>query len=195
MIAGLHGKLESVGSDWAIIDVGGIGFQVYMPTSTLSSMGAIGEEVKLYTHLHLREDNAALYGFASTDELGLFQSLIGVSGLGPKLALAMLSAMNVEKLTMAIATGSTDLLTVVPGIGKKMAERLILELKEKIGAGWITTPAAQLAQENTDVLAALTSLGYSVAEANRAVATLPPSSDLSLEERVKQALQYFGGTR
>jgi len=193
MIAGLHGKLESVGSGWAIIDVGGIGFQVYMPTSTLSLLGAIGEEVKLYTHLHLREDHATLYGFASTDELGLFQSLIGVSGLGPKLSLAMLSAMSVEKLTMAIATGSTDLLTVIPGIGKKMAERLILELKEKIGAGWITTPAAQLAQENTDVLAALTSLGYSISEANRAVATLPPSSDLSLEERVKLALQYFGG--
>jgi len=191
MIAGLHGKVESVGSDWAIIDVGGIGFQVYMPTSTLSTLGAIGEEVKLYTHLHLREDNATLYGFALTDELGLFQNLINVSGLGPKLALAMLSAMNVERLTMAIATGSTDLLTVIPGIGKKMAERLVLELKEKIGAGWITTPAAQLAQENTDVLATLTSLGYSVAEANRAVATLPPSSDLSLEERVKQALQYF----
>ena len=191
MIAGLHGKVESVGSDWAIIDVGGIGFQVYMPTSTLSTLGAIGEEVKLFTHLHLREDNATLYGFALTDELGLFQNLINVSGLGPKLALAMLSAMNVERLTMAIATGSTDLLTVIPGIGKKMAERLVLELKEKIGAGWITTPAAQLAQENTDVLAALTALGYSVAEANRAVATLPPSSDLSLEERVKQALQYF----
>jgi len=193
MIAGLHGKLESVGSDWAIIDVGGIGFQVYMPTSTLSTLGAIGEEVKLYTHLHLREDNATLYGFGSTDELGLFQNLINVSGLGPKLALAMLSTMSVEKLTMAIATGSTDLLTMTPGIGKKVAERLILELKEKLGAGWITTPAAQLAQENTDVLAALTSLGYSIAEANRAVATLPPSSDLSLEERIKQALQYFGG--
>jgi Holliday junction DNA helicase RuvA len=193
MIASLHGKLESVSSDWAIIDVGGLGFQVYMPTSTLSSLGAIGEDVKLYTHLHLREDNATLYGFASTDELGMFQSLINVSGLGPKLALAMLSAMSVDKLTMSIATGSSDLLTVIPGIGKKMAERLILELKEKIGAGWITTPAAQLAQENTDVLAALTSLGYSVAEANRAVATLPPSSDISLEERIKQALQYFGG--
>ena len=193
MIASLHGKLESVSSDWSIIDVGGIGFQVYMPTSTLSTLGAIGEEVKIYTHLHLREDNATLYGFASTDELGLFESLINISGLGPKLALAMLSAMSVEKLTMAIATGSTDLITMIPGIGKKMAERLILELKDKIGAGWITTPAAQLAQENTDVLAALTSLGYSAAEANRAVATLPPSSDLSLEERVKQALQYFGG--
>ena len=192
MIASLHGKMESLGSEWAVINVGGIGFQVYMPTSTLSTLGTTGEEVKLYTHLHLKEDNATLYGFASADELGLFQTLISVSGLGPKLALAMLSAMNVDKLTMAIATGSTDLLTVIPGIGKKVANRLILELKDKVGAGWITTPAA-LAQENADVLAALTSLGYSVSEANRAVATLPPSSDLSLEEKLKQALGYFGG--
>jgi len=190
MITSLHGKLEAVGSDGAIINVGGVGFQVYMPTSTLSTLGKIGGEVNLHTYLHLREDNATLYGFASDDELGLFQNLIGVSGLGPKLAVAMFSAMSVEKLTMAIATGSADLLTVVPGIGKKMANRLILELKDKIGAGLITAPAAQLAEE-TEVLAALTSLGYSVSEATRAVATLPPSSDLSLEERVKLALQYF----
>ena len=191
MIAGLHGKLESLGSEWAIINVGGISFQVYMPTFILSTLGTIGEEVKLYTHLHLREDNATLYGFGSADELGLFQILISVSGLGPKLALAMLSAMSVEKLTMAIATGSADLLTEVPGIGKKMANRLILELKDKLGAGWLTTPAAQLAQENTEVLAALTSLGYSVTEASRAVVTLPPSPDLSLEDKIKLALQYF----
>ena len=191
MIAGLHGTLESLGGDGAIINVGGIGFQVYMPTSTLSLLGAIGEEVKLHTHLHLREDNATLYGFATADELRFFQTLLGVSGLGPKLALAMLSAMSVDKLTMAIATGSVDLLTVVPGIGKKVADRLVLELKDKIAAGWVTTPAAQLAEANTDVLAALTSLGYSVAEATRAVATLPPSSDLTLEERLKLALQYF----
>ena len=119
--------------------------------------------------------------------------MIGVSGLGPKLALAMLSALNMEQISMAIATGSTEMLTTVPGIGKKMANRLILELKEKIGAAWIAAPAAQAAQENTDVLAALTSLGYSVSEATRAVASLPPSSDLSLEEKVKLALQYFGG--
>ena len=192
MIAGLHGKLELIGGDWAIINVGGIGFQVYMPTSTLSSLGKIGDEVNLHTHLHLREDNATIYGFASTDELRLFQTLLGVSGLGPKLALAMLSAMSVDKLTMAIATGSVDLLTIIPGIGKKVADRIVLELKDKIAAGWVTTPAAQLAEANTDVLAALTSLGYSVAEATRAVATLPPSSDLSLEERIKLALQYFG---
>ena len=191
MIASLRGKVESLGTDCAIINVGGVGFQVYMSTTTLSSLGSIGEEVKLHTHLHLREDNATIYGFTSADELGLFQTLIGVSGLGPKLALAMLSAMSVEQLTMAIATGSADMLTTVPGIGKKMANRLILELKEKIGAGWITTPAAELAQENAEVLVSLTSLGYSMAEATRAIATLPASSELSLEEKVKLALQYF----
>ena len=191
MIAGLHGTLETIGSDWAIINVGGIGFQVYMPTSTLSSLGKIGGEVHLHTHLHLREDNVAIYGFASADELRLFQTLLGVSGLGPKLALAMLSAMSIDKLTMAIATSSTDLLRVVPGIGKKTADRIILELKDKIAAGWVTTPGVQLVEENAEVLAALTSLGYSVSEATRAVATLPPSSDLSLEEKIKLALQYF----
>jgi len=193
MISSLHGKVESLGSDFAIINVGGIGFQVYMPTSTLSTLGAIGKEVQLYTHLHLREDNATLYGFASADELTLFQSLIGVSGLGPKLALAMLSGMRVEQLVTAIATGGADLLTIIPGIGRKVANRIVLELKEKIGAGWITTPATQLAQENTDVLAALTALGYSAAEATKAVATLPAASDLSLEEKLKLALGYFGG--
>ena len=193
MISSLHGKVESLGSDWAIINVGGIGFQVYMPTSTLSTLGAIGKEVRLYTHLYLREDNATLYGFASSEELTLFQTLIGVSGLGPKLALAMLSGMSIEQLVTAIATGSADLLTVIPGIGKKVASRIVLELKEKIGAGWITTPATQLAQENTDVLAALTSLGYSAVEATKAVATLPVASDLSLEEKIKLALGYFGG--
>jgi len=191
MIASLNGKLESLGSDGAVINVGGIGFQVYMPTSTLSTLGKIGEEVKLHTYLHLREDNAALYGFASTDELGLFQNLISVSGLGPRLALSMLSAMNIERLTMAIATSSADLLTEIPGIGKKMANRLILELKDKLGAGWITTPAAQLAEEYAEVVAALTSLGYSVSEATKAVASLPADSKLSLEDKVKQALAYF----
>jgi len=193
MIASLHGTLESLGSDWAIINVNGIGLQVYMPTSALSTLSTIGEEVHLHTHLILREDSVTLYGFTTTEELELFQILLGVTGLGPKLALAMLSAMSVEQLSMAIVTGSADLLTVIPGIGKKMAERLIVELKDKIGAGLIATPAAQLVQENADVLAALTSLGYSVREASRAVATLPPTSDLNLEEKVKLALQYFTG--
>jgi len=193
MIASLHGRLESMSGDGVVLNVGGIGFQVYLPTSTLSSLGNIGEEVSLHTHLHLREDSVTLYGFASADELRLFQTLLGVSGLGPRLALAMLSAMSLEQLTMAIATGSTDLLTSIPGIGKKVAARLVLELKDKVAAGWVTTPAAQLAEENTDVLAALVSLGYSASEASRAVASLPVSSELSLEEKIKQALGYFAG--
>jgi len=192
MIASLHGILDSLGSDGAIVNVNGIGFQVFMPTSTFTKLGAVGKEVKLYTHLHLREDEATLYGFASMDELRLFQTLIGVSGLGPRLALAMLSAMSTEQIAMAIASGNADLLTAIPGIGKKMANRLVLELKDKLAAGWVTTPAAQLAEENAEVLTALTSLGYSVSEASRAVATLP-SSDLSLEEKIKLTLQYFGG--
>jgi Holliday junction DNA helicase RuvA len=191
MIAGLKGILQALGSDWAIINVNGIGFQAYMPTSTLSTLGATGEEVELHTHLYLREDNATLYGFATAEELGLFQTLIGVSGLGPKLALAMLSAMSVEKLAMAIASGSADLLAEVPGIGKKTANRLILELKEKIAAGWLAAPALEIAEENADVVAALTSLGYSVREATRAVATLPQDQKLTLEEKIKLALQYF----
>ncbi len=193
MIASLKGKLESLGSDSAIINVGGVGFEVHMSTSTMSKMGVIGREVTLYTHLHLREDNASLYGFATTEELDLFQALLSVSGLGPKLALAMLSTMEVEQLVMAIATGSTDLLTSIPGIGKKMAHRLVLELKDKIAAGWVAAAEALPSEGNAEVLAALTSLGYSASEATRAVASLPRDEELSLEEKIKLALGYFGG--
>jgi len=194
MIASLHGTVEALGGDWAIVNVGGVGFRVYLPSSVLSTLGPVGVEVRLHTHLHVKEDDIALYGFASPEELQLFETLIGVSGLGPRLALAMLSAMRAEQLTMAIATGSTELLTTVPGIGKKMADRLVLELKDKIGAGLVTSPAGQIAGEHAEVLAALTSLGYSVTEASRAVATLPRDADLTLEEQVTLALQYFGGT-
>jgi Holliday junction DNA helicase RuvA len=191
VIASLKGTLQALVSDGAVIDVHGLGFRVYMPTSTLSTLGAIGDEVELHTHLYLREDNATLYGFATPEELGLFQTLIGVSGLGPKLALSMLSVMSVEKLAMAIASGAADLLSEVPGIGKKTANRIILELKEKVAAGWLTTPPPEFAEENAEVLAALTSLGYSVREASHAVATLPPDQKLTLEEKIRLALQYF----
>jgi Holliday junction DNA helicase RuvA len=190
MIASLHGNLESMSTNFAIIDVNGVGFFVYLPTSTINTLGRIGHEVHLQTHLVVRDDSMTLYGFATDSELELFQVLIGVSGLGPKLALAMLSAMSVEQLSTAIATGNIDLLTVIPGIGKKMANRLVLELKDKISAGLISIPATQLIEEGAEVIAALTSLGYSIAEASRAIATLP-ESDLPLEEKIKLALQYF----
>ena len=192
MIASLSGKLEAVSGDGAIINVGGVGFRVSMPTTALSALGKPGKDVKVFTHLHVREDNLSLYGFASSEELWLFETLLGVSGLGPKLSLAMLSALSPEQITMAIAIGSVDMLDMIPGIGKKVANRIILELKEKIGAGWAITPATQMAQENTDVLTALTSLGYSAAEAVKAVAALPADKKLKLEEKIKLALQYFG---
>ncbi len=193
MIASIKGKVETLGGDYAVISVGGVGFQVFMPTSTLTRLGAAGSEASLHTHLQLREDSAALYGFATSDELTLFKALINVSGLGPRLALAMLSAMDVEQLVTAIATGSADLLTAIPGIGKKTANRLVLELKDKLGADFITTPAAGMVQETGEVLAALTSLGYSAQEATRAVASLPHDESLSLEDKVKLALGYLGG--
>lgn len=190
MIASLRGKLESIGGDNAVIDVGGVGYLVYMPTSTLTVLGLVGETVYLRTHLVMRDDSVTLYGFASEEELELFQTLTGVSGLGPRLGLAMLSAMSVEQLTSAIATGSAEVLTSVPGIGKKMAQRLILELKDKIAEGLILAPTAEIAAENADVLAALTALGYAASEAGPAVASLP-HSEMPLEEKVRLALQYF----
>jgi Holliday junction DNA helicase RuvA len=191
MIASLNGKLESLNSDSAIINVGGVGFRVYMPTSALSTIGKSGDTVKVYTHMHVREDNIALYGFPTAEELWLFETLLGVTGLGPKLSLAMLSALTPDQITMAIATGSADMLDMIPGIGRKVASRIILELKEKIGAGWVITPATQLTQENADVLAALTTLGYSATEAVKAVAALPADPKLKLEEKVRLALQYL----
>ena len=192
MIASLEGKMESVSGEGAVINVGGVGFKVFMPTSDIAAMGKPGQNVKVYTHMHVREDNISLYGFNSTEGLWLFETLIGVTGLGPKLSLALLSAMSPEQVTTAIATGSVEMLDMVPGIGKKVANRIILELKEKIGAGWVMTPATQAVQENTDVLAALTSLGYSASEAVKAVAGLPDNPKLKLEEKVKLALQYLG---
>lgn len=192
MIASLNGKITSMNSDSAIIEVGGVGFKVFMPTSALSTLGRPGDTVKAYTHMHVREDNITLYGFPSSEELWLFETLIGVTGLGPKLSLAILSALTPDQVTMAIATGNADMLDMIPGIGKKVASRIILELKEKIGAGWVISPAVQETRENADVLAALTGLGYSAAEAVKAVAALPADPKMKLEEKVKLALQYLG---
>lgn len=191
MIAILEGTLEYRGVDSVIINVGGIGFQVHVPGSTLSQLGAINDKVSLYTHLHLREDNVSLYGFASEEELALFKNLISVSGIGPKAALALLSASNPEQLAMAIASGNVDVISQVPGIGKKIAGRLVVELKGKLEREWKKGAVLPLAAENTDAIAALTNLGYSLREAIQAVSNLSDSSELTLEEKVKMALQQL----
>jgi Holliday junction DNA helicase RuvA len=190
MIATLEGILEDRGADSVIINVGGMGFLVYVPSSTLGQLGAVKDKVFLYTHLHVRQDNIFLCGFASSEELALFKNLISVSGIGTKLALALLSAWNPERLVVAITSGDIDLLSQTPGIGKKMASRLVVELKGKLEKEWKEV-ALPLAAENTDIIAALTGLGYSVTEATKAVSRLPDSEGLILEEKIRMALQQM----
>jgi holliday junction DNA helicase RuvA len=192
MISSLRGTIEATSTDSAVINVGGVGFQVFMPTSTLSVIGSTGSQVRLFTHLHVREDALLLFGFADEQDLRLFQMIINVSGFGPKIALAMLSSMGAEELVSAIASGSEELLTSVPGIGKKLAGRLILELKDKITAGGAAMRFAPIGEGDGDVIGALLSLGYSASEAARAVAGLPKDKKLSLEEKIRTALGFFG---
>ncbi len=190
MIATLEGILEYRGVDSVIINVGGIGFRVYVSSSTSSRLGAVKGKVSLYTHLHVREDSISLYGFASDEELTLFKSLVSVTGIGAKLALTILSALRPEQLVMAITSGDIDLLSQTPGIGKRIASRLVVELRGKLEKEWKEV-ALPLAPENADVIAALTGLGYSVTEATKAISKLPGSEGLSLEEKVRMALQQM----
>ena len=190
MIATLEGTLEYRGVDSVIINVAGIGFHVHVPSSTLSQLGAVSDTVSLYTHLHVTQDNVALYGFASGEELALFKNLVSVSGVGPKVALALLSSLSAEQLAMAITGGNVDLISQVPGIGKKVAGRLVIELKGKLAKEW-KGAALPSVPEDADAITALTSLGYSLREATQAVSRLPGSPELSLEEKVKLALEQL----
>jgi Holliday junction DNA helicase RuvA len=190
MIAAIEGTLELRGTDWIMIKVGGVSLQVYLPASTLNQIGAVGEMVQLHTHLHWKEDNIALYGFISQQELDLFKMLTSVNGVGPKAALAMLSNLRPEQLALAIIGGNVDLLTQIPGVGRKTANRLVLELKNKLEKEWAEV-SSYLTQDNAEIVAALTNLGYSVAEATKAAAEIPPSSDLSLEDKIKLALRHL----
>jgi len=189
VIAGIEGIMKSRGDDWVIIDVGGISFRLQAPTSTMSVLGALGDRVYLHTYLQVREDNLTLYGFATTEEMRMFELLIGISGIGPKVALTLLSALNPERFALAVASGNEELLSSISGVGKKTAARLVLELKGKF-----EQEGAVIPYPHEDVKAALISLGYSAAEAISAIATLPSSIDLTLEDKIKLALQSFAQT-
>lgn len=191
MICALRGRIAAKGESYVVLDVGGVGFKVFVPPSGLDRLGAVGQEVSLFTHLHVREDELALYGFGSADELQLFELLLGVSGIGPKVGLRIVSLLSMETLREAIATGNAAMLTRVPGIGKKVAERLMMDLKDKLGVSleFVSYPA--LTHADAEVISALTSLGYSVTEAQAALRSLPPE-ELPLEEKVRLALQYLG---
>lgn len=191
MIAGIEGILESRGVDWVVVKVGGISLRICVSSFTLDCLGNVGEKIKLNTHLQVREDSLTLYGFASTAELELFTLLIGVDGVSPRVTLKMLSALSPEPLACAITSGDIETLNQLPGIGKKTAHRLVLELKEKLERQGEIEVLPSHTLDNADVVAALTSLGYSTREVMQAVVSLPDSPDLTLEERVKLALQYL----
>ena len=197
MIAGIHGTLEARGPDWVHVRVGGFSLQVYVPTSALGDLGAPGQEVHLHTHLVLREDGAALYGFPTPEGLRLFKLLITVDGVGPRHALGLLSAMPPAELAGAIVGGNEAALGRVPGVGKKTASRLVLELKGRLQKEWGEAAAAAAPgaarPEDTEVMAALGALGYSSSEAREAVARLPRDPSLPFEERLRLALQELGG--
>jgi Holliday junction DNA helicase RuvA len=190
MIGFLSGKLQSRTDDTLIVNVGGVGFRVRVSTSTSAGLGAIGSEVQLFTHLRVREDELSLYGFATEEELHLFEMLMTVSGVGPKVALGVLSAAPIATLKIALAEGNVDALTAVPGIGKKTAQRLVLELKGKIDASGLSE-VSEVAPVDKDVMDALINLGYSAAEATRAARSVPASAK-TLEDRLRYALQYLG---
>lgn len=186
VIAGVEGILKSQGDNWIIVDVGGLSFRLQAPASTLAVLGAPGERVQLHTHLQVRDDSMALFGFATAEELRLFELLIGVTGVGPKVALALLSALSPERFALAVTSGDDQLLSSISGVGKKTAARIVLELRGKFEQ---VTAGALYAHE--DVRAALMSLGYTAAEAARAVAALTDSPDLTLEDKIKLALSHF----
>ena len=192
MIASVRGQVQARGADSVVVDVGGIGLRLLVPASTLARLGGVGDEVSLQTHLYVREDNLSLYGFATAEERELFELLMTVSGVGPRLGLALLSGAPVDSLRVAIATGNADTLTGIPGIGRKLAARIVLELKGKVDArGAMAAPALAGAAADSEVLAALTGLGYSAADALRAIQSLPQGENLSVEERIVLALRQF----
>ena len=191
MIVALDGILENSSTDSIVVRVGSVSFQVNVPNSTVGRLGTVGDKVHLHTYLYLKDDNVALYGFSSPEELGLFRSFISVSGIGPKAALALLSTFSPEQLVSAITNSNVDLVSEVPGIGKKTAGRIVLELKGKLTKGVVETIMPELQKQDADVVAALTSLGYSLKEAAQAASSLPTSSDIELAERVRLALQQL----
>jgi len=190
MIANMKGRIEAIGKGYVIVGVGGIGFKVYVPTSFLETAEGLGRQVELFTHLRVRENELALYGCGSEDELALFELLLSVSGVGPKVALAMLSTMSPDSLRLAIAQGNAEVLCRVPGIGPKMAKKIIFHLKDRVAVEVGPEAVPFLTEADTEVIAALTSLGYSVVEAQTALQSLPPE-EMPIEERVRLALAYF----
>lgn len=191
MITTVQGLLEERGSDWVQVSLGGIGLHISTPTTTIAALGPVGATVRMHTQLQVRDDSLVLYGFATVEERTAFLALQTVSGIGPRLALVILSTLSPARLAEAIETADADAFTQVPGVGKRTASRLLIELKGKLedlaieGMAPAATPAA-----DPDLTTALQSLGYSSMEVRRALASLSEEDRaVSLEDRLRRALQ------
>lgn len=190
MIVGVHGVLETTGPDWVNIRVGGITLQVSVPANSVSSLGALGSQVTLHTHLRIRDEQPVLYGFTDAPALGLFSMLTSVSGVGPRMALALLSALDPARLQTAIATGDIAALSSAQGVGNRTASRIVLELKGKV-ADAVFAEVGLPGDTDGQVIAALTALGYSPAEARAAAGTAAVAAETEVDDRIRVALQQF----
>lgn len=187
MIAQLEGRIVMAENGRVILDVGGVGFELHVP---LTASQQAGEAATFYTHLHVRENELALYGFSDMDGKLLFETLLGVSGVGPKAALSILSTLSSDTLRRAILNNQPEAISRAPGVGKKTAEAIVLHLKDKIKrqAG----PAIEMVEDDADVIATLTTLGFSIVEAQRALQQLPRNEKLSLDEKIRRTLAMLG---
>lgn len=192
MIGRIHGTLVLVNPPEILVDAHGVGYEISVPMSTLYDLPPAGQPVTLVTHLVVREDAQLLYGFLTEGERAAFRALIKVSGIGPRMALAVLSGLSVDDLSRAVTEQETGRLTRVPGVGKKTAERLLLELKGKLAPASqnVQNPDAALFTSSDDILRALLALGYSEKESALAISHLPEG--ISVKDGIRQALKGLG---
>ena len=190
MIATLRGEITQIEENALIIEVGGVGMRVLVP-APLRGQKKVGETVFVYTYLVVRETELTLYGFPSQSDRDLFNLLLGVDGVGPKVALSVLSTMNIETVQRAIYGDEPELLSRVPGIGKKSAQKIALYLKDRLKPLDTLASVASMSDSDSEVLEALTALGYSVVEAQAAIQSISKDASNDVEERLRLALQYF----
>lgn len=190
MIASIQGEVLSQGSDSLVILVGGVGLRVFAPTAACAAARP-GQFTFLHTHLVVREDALTLYGFESEMERDYFNLLLGVNGVGPRIALAILSVLTVDSIRRAVLGEQVEIFSRVPGVGKKTAQKILLHMQGKVGPAGALAEAASLMDVDAEVLDALTGLGYSVVEAQSAIQSIPRDATKDVEERLRLALQFF----
>lgn len=191
MIGSIKGKIQLKTDKFLIVETGGVGYKISISPDTLSKTKKVGDEIFLWIHTHVREDALSLYGFLDQKELNFFEMLINVSGIGPKGALAILGIASIETLGKAISTGDISYLTKISGIGKKTAEKIVIELRDKLTDKNISDKGESSLKDELDALEALKSLGYSQGEARDALKKVSP--DTNTNTKIREALKILGG--